>query len=357
MGHAQFTPSNTVTVAQLAGFDEIIDVRTPAEFAADHIPGAVNHPVLNNEERARVGKLYQQNRFEARRLGAALIAANMSRHLQSFAYPARWRPLVYCWRGGKRSAAMAVVLREIGWNAHRLQGGYKAYRRLVISELETLPACFRYRVICGPTGSGKSRLLATIREAGGQVLDLEGLAKHRGSVLGNFPGEAQPSQKMFESALWAALRKLQPDLPVFVEAESKKIGTLSIPGALMQCVWRSECIVIDTSLTCRFDFLQAEYRHFFETPALLKDRLEALIPLHGKETVARWQAAAEPAQWKALVTELLQKHYDPAYQKSTVKNFLRYAAGQRFELDAADDVTLRKLALELISTSDASLAR
>ena len=357
MGHVQFTPANTVTVAQLTGFDEIIDVRTSAEFADDHIPGAVNHPVLDNEERARVGKLYKQNRFEARRLGAALIAANLSRHLQSFAYPARWRPLVYCWRGGKRSAAMAEVLREIGWDAQRLQGGYKAYRRMVMSELETLPARFRYSVICGPTGSGKSCLLSSIRAAGGQVLDLEGLARHRGSVLGQLPGETQPSQKMLESALWAALRAFQSQRPVFVEAESKRIGLLTIPKTLLERIWGAECLRIETSLATRLDFLQAEYRHFFDAPALLKARLEALIPMHGKQTVAKWQARAEPERWKELVTELLCKHYDPAYEKSTIKNFSRYAISQKFALETFDNETLRALALKLISTSDASFAR
>ncbi|MGH8727287.1 MAG: tRNA 2-selenouridine(34) synthase MnmH [Burkholderiales bacterium] len=346
MGHVQFTASNEVTVAQLDGFDELIDVRSPAEFAEDHIPGAVNHPVLNDEERDRIGKLYKHNRFEARRLGAALVAANLARHLQSFNYPARWRPLVYCWRGGKRSAAMMQVLREVGWDARRLEGGYKAYRRAVIAELATLPECFRYRVICGPTGSGKSRLLAAIHDAGGQVLDLEGLAKHRGSVLGNLPDEPQPSQKMFESRLWAALRQFKNDRPVFVEAESKKIGALTAPASLMEAVWQAECIRLETPLESRLEFLRSEYRHFFDQPELLKARLQALSSLHGKETIARWREMAEPGQWQTLVKELLEKHYDPAYEKSTLKNFARHAEGLRVRLENSDD--LRPLALRLI---------
>jgi tRNA 2-selenouridine synthase len=357
MGHAQFAQSNTATVAQLADFDEIIDVRSPAEFAEDHVPGAVNHPVLNNDERHRIGKLYKHNRFEARRIGASLIASNVSRHLQTFSYPASWRPLVYCWRGGKRSASLASVLREIGWPAQQLEGGYKAYRRMVVAELESLPARFRYIVICGATGSGKSRLLAAIREAKAQTLDLEALARHRGSVLGNLPGEAQPSQKMFESAIWSALRGLRAELPVFVEAESKKIGTLRIPEALMRCLWQSECVQVDASLDARLEILQSDYRYFFEAPALLKSRLDALAPVHGNETIGRWKEMAEPARWRELVTELLQQHYDPAYRKSTLENFCRHAAGERFELSSPAPISLQKLAVELITRSHARPSR
>jgi tRNA 2-selenouridine synthase len=354
MGHIQFTQTDTVTVAQLDGFDEFIDVRSPAEFAEDHIPGAVNHPVLNDEERHRVGKLYKQNRFEARRLGAALVAGNLSRHLQSFSYNPRWRPLVYCWRGGKRSAAMTQVLKEIGWNASRLEGGYKAYRHAVISQLTTLPACFRFCVICGLTGSGKSRLLAAVRGVGGQALDLEGLAKHKGSVLGNIPNEPQPSQKMFESAVWAQLRAFNPEHPVFVEAESKKIGTLRIPAPLMESIWQGQCVRLDTPLAVRLEFLRSEYRHFFDDPELLKARLTALTPLHGKEAVARWQATAEPEQWQTLVTELLEKHYDPAYEKSTLKNFARHASGLTVQLKDASETSLQALASQLTRSAHAA---
>jgi tRNA 2-selenouridine synthase len=355
MGHAQFTQPDTATIAQLADFDDIVDVRSPEEFAEDHIPGSVNHPVLNNEERRRVGKLYKENRFEARRAGASLIAANVARHLQTFSYPPSWRPLVYCWRGGKRSAAMVSLMREIGWPAQRLEGGYKAYRRRVIAELEMLPSRFRYIVICGPTGSGKSRLLAAIRALGGQVLDLEALARHRGSVLGDWPGEAQPAQKMFESAIWSALQALQPGA-VFVEAESKRIGSLRVPDALVRWIWNGQCVRLETSLAARLDFLQAEYRHFFDAPDVLKARLNALVPLYGKETIERWQDMAHPARWQELVTELLERHYDPAYTKSTLKNFSRFSAAEIFKLDATDERSLHGVAAELISANDARVA-
>ncbi|HEV7821833.1 MAG TPA: tRNA 2-selenouridine(34) synthase MnmH, partial [Burkholderiales bacterium] len=191
-----------VTVAQLADFDEIIDTRSESEFAEDHIPGAINCPVLTNEERVRVGTLYKQvSAFEAKKLGAVLVGRNIARHIETaFAQrPRGWRPLVYCWRGGGRSAALTHVLQEVGWHAARIEGGYKTFRRAVINDLAITPPHYRWCVVCGLTGSGKSRLLRALSQRGAQVLDLEALAAHRGSVLGNVPGAAQPAQKMFES--------------------------------------------------------------------------------------------------------------------------------------------------------------
>src|SRR3989440_7349936 len=203
-------------------FDSIIDARTPAEYALDHSPGAVPAPGLDDAERAQVGTLYKQvSPFEAKKLGAALIAKNVSRHIESMFKdrPAQWKPLVYCWRGGKRSGAMAHILREIGWDAHTLPGGYREYRRGVVAELERIPERFDFRVIHGPTGSGKSRLLAALARAGAQILDLEELAAHRGSVLGDLPDRPQPSQKWFESLLLHELGGLDAARPVFGEGE------------------------------------------------------------------------------------------------------------------------------------------
>src|SRR3954468_20248094 len=181
-------------------FDTLIDARTPAEYTLDHIPGAVSAPVLDDRQRVEVGTLYKQvSPFEAKKLGGALIAQNVARHVDQLfrGKDKNWRPLVYCWRGGKRSGAMAHVLREIGWDARTLEGGYRAYRRWVVEQLATVPETFNYIVVHGATGSGKSRLLAALGRAGAQVLDLEGLAQHRGSVLGSLPGAPQPTQKTF----------------------------------------------------------------------------------------------------------------------------------------------------------------
>ena len=203
----------TANLSQLGEFDEIIDVRTPSEFAEDHIPGAINCPVLSDEERITVGTLYKQvSPFEARKVGAALVARNIAFHLQTRFHdrPKSWHPMIYCWRGGQRSSAMCIILAQVGWAAQKLEGGYKAYRRDVLEKLEALPQNLTFRVICGPTGSGKSYLLAALADNGQQVLDLEMLAGHRGSVLGKIPGQSQPSQKWFDSALLEALQKLDP---------------------------------------------------------------------------------------------------------------------------------------------------
>ncbi|HEY9459405.1 MAG TPA: tRNA 2-selenouridine(34) synthase MnmH, partial [Paralcaligenes sp.] len=192
-----------VTLERIHDFDEIVDVRTPLEYAEDHIPGAINAPVLSNEERVVIGTLYTQSRFEATRLGAALVAKNIGRHLETqFANrPRQWRPLIYCWRGGKRSEAMSTWFNLIGWQARQLEGGYKTYRRWVIEMVQSLPGRFHYIILTGPTGTGKTRLLHALKRAGAQTLDLEDLARHRGSLLGALPGQSQPSQKSFDSRL------------------------------------------------------------------------------------------------------------------------------------------------------------
>lgn len=323
--------TGVVTVAQLTGFDEIIDVRTPTEFREDHIPGAVNLPVLSDEERARVGTLYKQvSPFEARKVGAVLISRNIADHIEQrlMDRPRDWRPLVYCWRGGKRSGAMSHILSEIGWKVARLEGGYKAYRRRVIEELATLPARFQFHVICGPTGSGKSRLLAALARRGAQVLDLERLAAHRGSVLGSLPDAPQPSQKWFESQVWHALSGFDPARPVFVEGESKKIGNLRVPEALIQRMWASGlCIRLQLDAAQRLALLKEEYRHFLERPELLLSRLEALTALHGGVQIAAWRALAGAGRWDELVLDLLEKHYDPSYARSMARNYPQLEAG------------------------------
>jgi tRNA 2-selenouridine synthase len=310
--------------AEIDLFDEVIDVRSPAEYAADHVPGAANCPVLDDAERAEIGTLYKQvSPFEARRRGAALVARNIARHLESaFAGRRReWRPLVYCWRGGKRSGAMTQVLREVGWQAAQLEGGYKAFRRAVVADLARLPRRLRFLVLCGETGSAKSRLLAALAARGEQVLDLEALAQHRGSVLGALPHTAQPTQKRFETLVWDRLRRLDPTAPVFVEAESKKVGRLQVPDALIETIRSAECIRIAAPVGARVAFLIEEYRHFLADPAALKVQLDCLAGLHGKAKVAAWKALADRAEWATLVGELLADHYDPTYRRSTARNY------------------------------------
>jgi tRNA 2-selenouridine synthase len=322
-------------LAQLDTFDAIIDARSEAEYALDHIPGAINCPVLNDEERIRVGTLYKQTgAFEAKKVGAPIVAHNIARHIETlFAdKPRDWRALVYCWRGGNRSGAMVHVLARIGWPVAQLEGGYKTYRAHVSAALEHPPE-LNFRVICGTTGSGKSRLLETLDGIGAQVLDLEKLAAHRGSVLGHLPNEPQPTQKMFESLVWDTLRGFDPEQPVFVESESKKVGNLRVPGAVMERMRASPCIAVKLSRPNRVRLLMEDYEHFCADPSALNAQLDHLVQLHGREQIDAWQAMANGGEMTELVDQLLVRHYDPAYLRSIDRNFVRYPQAEALELD------------------------
>lgn len=312
----------------MTDFDEIIDVRSPAEFAEDHIPGARNYPVLNNAERVIVGTLYkQESDFAAKKAGATLISRNIANHLEHhFAdKPKQWRPLIYCWRGGSRSGAMAHILNQVGWHADKLDGGYKQYRRTVVAELAELPARLRLVVVCGLTGSGKSRLLQALHTLGAQVLDLEQLAAHRGSILGNLPEISQPSQKMFDSLVWWQLRHFDPARPVFIEAESKKIGKLRVPEALILAMWQdTHCIRMEISSEHRVELLKSEYEHYLQYPESLIKKLEFLTRTYGHEQIGLWKALVNAGKWDEFVLALLEKHYDPVYTKSITSHYPGY---------------------------------
>jgi len=351
--------STDIRVSEIAGFDAVLDVRSPAEYAEDHIPGAGSYPVLSNEERARVGTIYkQESPFAAKKLGAALVSRNIAFHLETafLDRPRTWRPLVYCWRGGKRSGALVHVLREIGWDARTLEGGYKAYRRHVVEQLAALPEKFCFRVVHGVTGSGKSRLLGALRAAGAQVLDLEDLAAHRGSVLGNLPERPQPSQKMFESLLLKALQSLETGKEVFVEGESKKIGQLQVPDALIARMRASECVLLDTAPEARVALLLEEYRHFFSDLPALNAQLDCLIGLHGRERIGEWQALAAHSRWAELVQRLLEEHYDPAYRRSAARNFPRLAEAPRVRAGSHEAAAFEAAARELVRGAGAQAA-
>ncbi|MEI8326600.1 MAG: tRNA 2-selenouridine(34) synthase MnmH, partial [Betaproteobacteria bacterium] len=223
-------------LTQLSAYSCVIDARSEAEFALDHLPGAVNWPTLNNEQRQRIGTLYVQvNPFEAKKRGAAIAARNIAAHIERelLDTPKSWQPLLYCWRGGKRSGSLALVLEQIGFRVSLIEGGYKAFRAAVLSELPAQARHHHYRVVCGPTGSGKTRLLSALTQIGAQVLDLEALACHRASVLGALADQPQPSQKRFDTLVWDALRGFDAARPVFIESESKKVGNLTVPPDLI----------------------------------------------------------------------------------------------------------------------------
>jgi tRNA 2-selenouridine synthase len=336
-------------------FDAVIDARTPAEFAEDHIPGAISAPVLYDVERAEVGTLYKQvSAFEAKKVGATLVAKNVARHVENLWKDngKDWKPLVYCWRGGKRSGAMAHILREIGWDAQTLPGGYKAYRKWVVQQLEIVPQQFDFRVVHGPTGSGKSRLLTALAGSGAQVLDLETLAAHRGSVLGGLPDRPQPSQKMFESLLLQQLSTLDNAESVYVEGESKKIGQLQVAEALIARMRASPCVRIETDTETRVTLLLDEYRHFLEDRVVLEAQLDCLVSLHGRERIAGWKALAARGAWREFVARLLTEHYDPAYRRSSHKNFVHLPDARAVRIASAEAATFLRAAQSILASSE-----
>ncbi|WP_170465267.1 tRNA 2-selenouridine(34) synthase MnmH [Ruegeria arenilitoris] len=299
-------------------FDTVIDVRSPAEYAEDHLPGAISLPVLDNEERARVGTIYvQESPFLARKLGAALVFRNAANHIENSLshHEGGWRPLVYCWRGGQRSGSFTWMLQQIGWRAEVVEGGYRTYRRLVNRYLYDDPLLHRLIALDGYTGTAKTEILTHLKERSVQVLDLEGLANHRGSLLGEMPG-GQPSQKAFESALAAALCHLDTARPVVVEAESSKIGSLILPPSLWTALRQAPRIQINASIQARSAYLVSAYDDVLSDQVRLRDRLSPLRFHRGHEVVDGWMTLIDAGDKRALTQALIEQHYDPAYAKA-----------------------------------------
>ncbi|MCW5652193.1 tRNA 2-selenouridine(34) synthase MnmH [Hydrogenophaga sp.] len=347
------TLSATLAPDRLASFDTVIDARSEDEFAEDHLPGAVNWPTLDNAERIAVGTLYRQvSPFEARKRGAALAARNIARHVEREVLdkPREWRPLVYCWRGGQRSGALATILGAIGFHVTLIEGGYKAWRAMVVESLPALVQGLRFRVVCGPTGSGKTRLLQALAAQGAQVLDLEALARHRSSVLGEIPGQRQPSQKGFDSQVWQALRGMDPRRTVYVESESKKVGKVRVPDALVDAMHASPCIALHLDDEERVALLLEDYDFFVRDPAAFCERLQALTMLRGKDMVAAWQTQVQAGQTPAVVRDLLRLHYDPMYAQSTARHFSQSASALPCELRDRSPQALADAARALIAS-------
>ncbi|WP_207102111.1 tRNA 2-selenouridine(34) synthase MnmH [Paracoccus shandongensis] len=311
----------------LAGFDDIIDVRSPAEYAADHLPGAINLPVLDDAERARVGTIYKQvSPFDARKIGGALVAANAARHIAGplADRDGSWRGLVYCWRGGQRSGSFATILSQIGWRVDRIEGGYKAWRALVVDRVQNRPVPAPVIVLDGNTGSAKTAILNRLARRGWQVINLEGLANHRGSLFGG-RAEGQPGQKLFEGRLALALEALDPARPVLVEAESSRIGAVTVPKAMWQAICAAPRLRLEVPVAARAGYTAATYDDMVVDPARVEAILAALSRLHPAERIEGWQAAVAAGDWRGLAEGLLRDHYDPRY----LKHRLRYAEREK----------------------------
>ncbi|RZL37874.1 MAG: tRNA 2-selenouridine(34) synthase MnmH [Rubrivivax sp.] len=338
---------NPTTIADLADFTVLIDARSPAEYALDHLPGAINCPVLDDEERRIVGTTYvQTSAFEARKIGGAMVARNIARHLEELFHdkPKDWRPLVYCWRGGMRSGSFVNWLRLVGWDAQQLKGGYKAWRAHVIEQIAERAPQLDLRVLCGPTGSAKTRVLQALAGLGEQVLDLEDLAAHRGSVLGGMPGRPQPSQKGFETQLMQALAGFDLTRRVWIEAESRRIGRITVPEPLLQRLRESPVVEIDATPEARLDYLLRDYAWLGDDPQGLADKLGTLRELLPTEVMAQWQAWALAGELPPLFEALMSRHYDPLYARSQGHHLERLGGARRLACDDLSDAGILALA-------------
>lgn len=339
-------------LSRMHEFHDVLDARSPGEYSLDRLPRAVSTPVLTDAERAEVGTLYRnQSGFVAKRVGAALVARNIAQLLETrFAeQPREWRPLIYCWRGGNRSGALATVLSRIGWRVSLLEGGYKAFRHRVIDDLEKLPVTLQFRVIAGRTGCGKSLLLDALAARGAQVLDLEAIARHRGSVLGRMPGEPQPGQRYFETLIWERLSTFTPDRPVFVESESRRIGTCHLSESLTLAIRQAPCVVLEAERDHRSQLLINQYQHFIEQPETLDAQLGRLVEVHGHDTIVAWRTLLKAGRFDELVQCLLSQHYDPTYDRSMSRNFSRLNEAAVFRLDPTQPGALDDLASSLLT--------
>lgn len=331
------------------GFDAVIDVRSPSEFAEDHVPGAINLPVLNDEERARVGTIYkQESPFKGRKIGAALVFRNASRHIEEVlqVYEGDWRPLVYCWRGGQRSGAFGWLLREIGWRSGVVDGGYKRYRRLVNKALYKDPVMHRLVLLDGQTGTAKTELLQRAGMRGLQVLDLEGAARHRGSLLGDGP-DPQPSQKRFESLIACQLAQFDLQRPVLVEAESSKIGRLNVPPSLWNAMCAAPRIEVTAPLAERVGYLRRAYDDILSNPGKLRARLAHLRAVRGHVIVDEWMRFIDAEDKTGLTHSLIVDHYDPAYSSGRKKH--NRPVQDRLALEGLNEAELNRGADHLVT--------
>jgi tRNA 2-selenouridine synthase len=338
-------------IDRYAEFDTVIDARSESEHTLDHLPGALNWPTLNDSERQAIGTMYKQvNAFEAKKRGAAIAARNIATHIEAHVLdkPRDWTPLAYCWRGGKRSGALSLILDQIGFRVSLVEGGYKAFRAEMLLDMDRLAGHLQLKVICGTTGSGKTRLLQALATEGAQVLDLEALAQHRSSVLGAIPGQAQPSQKRFDTLVWDALRSFDPTRPVFVESESKKVGNVAIHTGLLAAMRASACVFIDLPLPERVALLLEDYAFFLRNPDYFCARLEALTVQRGKATVQEWKDAVRQGDFDSVVRALLTEHYDPVYLRSMERNFVQYPHASHLQLATRSAAAMQKAASTLV---------
>src|SRR5210317_348207 len=324
----------------------LIDARSPAEFAEATIPGAINIPILDDTERAEVGRLYKQiGKTEARRRGVALVSPKIPAMVEqtaglqaNTALPA----VVFCWRGGMRSLALTQFLELAGVPARQLSRGHKGFRRHVLDFLEN-GQWGRLIVFRGLTGVGKTHYLHRLVEAGFPIIDLEGLANHRGSAFGNLGLPPQPTQKMFEALIWDVLRKIPQEAFVLAEGESRHIGRVALPVQLFNSLQIETSIWLKADLSTRVRNILSDYPAIDSLKTDFTVPIKALKERLGNKTVSRYLELLDAGKWSELVRDLMENYYDPLYQHTLPK--------RRIEVDLDPEET----ALERIQSAISSV--
>jgi tRNA 2-selenouridine synthase len=293
----------------------VIDVRSPAEFASGHIPGAVNIPLFDDNERAVVGTKYKkEGRIPAIIEGLKLTGSSMSKKLElGLKESKEGKLLVHCWRGGMRSEAMAWLFSQGDIHTQVLEGGYKAYRNYI---LESFSGKHKMIVLGGMTGSSKTHILRYLRDLGEQIIDLEGLANHKGSAFGSLGQPPQPTTEQFANNLFTEWKKLDTRKPFWVEDESRNIGTVFIPDGVYWNMQNTSTIILLMDVKTRMPRLMKEYSVY--PPGILKESILKISKRLGGDNTRDALAAVDAGDISKAI-EISLYYYDKAYSYGLTK--------------------------------------
>ncbi|XP_033737714.1 tRNA 2-selenouridine synthase-like isoform X2 [Pecten maximus] len=328
---------------------DVIDIRSKEMYQRNHIPGAINIPLVNDIVGKKQNSDWKNNHYVTTKSTDNSLMKYFTRKKSP-----EFCPLVYCETGRWASEIGVHIATEAGLDVlYLLKNGYLSYTKQVLKDLQTLPLQFTFKVISGFAGTGKTFLLTKLAERGHQVLDLECLAKHKGSMLGLWYGETQPCKDKWLSLLRNTLTKFDPSKPVWVESESQRIGTLGIPPVLFEQICKGDRFKIVLPTEERIKWSLQDYPYWLEDKDALMNIVWKLEKYCGKEKVNYWISLIESERWEEFVHHLLIEHYDPTYERSQNKNKLTNIEKEVFMKDQSEEVV--NSTLEFLTRSAADL--